>query len=66
MTRYRVFHRVWWKENPAYPNSLEPHAGRKTTIRIVDSVSEARAMCKVWNANHNPGKYSRKAEFETY
>lgn len=61
---YRVFHRVWWKRNPDWPNGLEPHAGRKTIIGYAASEEEARDMCRVWCANHPPGRLSRKAEYE--
>lgn len=59
-----VYHRTWWKENPAWPQGLEPCAGRKTTIDRVETVEEAREICKEWNAEHDPGRLSRKAEFE--
>ena len=62
---YRVFTRTWWRYNPSWPNGLEPGAGRKTTInKRVSTEEEARNICKVWNANHKPGKLSRKAEYE--
>jgi len=62
---YRVFVRNWWKSNPSWPNGLEPHAGRKFTLhKRVDTYEEARNICQVYNANHKPGKLSRKAEFE--
>ncbi len=63
---YRVFTRTWWKNNPDWPNGLEPCAsGRKTTIqKRVATYDEARSICQVWNANHEPGRLSRKAEFE--
>lgn len=62
--KYRVFHRKWWKRNPAWPNGLEPNAGRKTTICYVDTEEAARDVCRVWCANNAPGKYSDKAEYE--
>lgn len=62
---YRVFVRNWWKNNPAWPNGLEPHAGRKTTIRRrVETEEEARRVCQEYNASHKPGRFSRKAEYE--
>jgi len=62
---YHVFHRTWWKLNPSWPNGREPGAGRKTTIRRnVPTIADARAICATWNAEHRPGKLSRKAEFE--
>ena len=62
---YVVFHRTWWKNNPDYPNGLQPHAGRKTYLAKGLTESAARDMCRVWNANHKPGRLSRKAEYDT-
>ncbi len=62
---YYVFHRKWWRHNPAWPNSLEPHAGRKATIGYADTEEAARDMCRVWCANHKPSKFSDKAEYTT-
>ena len=62
---FHVFHRTWWRENPEWPDGLEPGAGPKTTIaRNIATESEAREICRKWNANHKPGRLSRKAEFE--
>ena len=66
MSCYRVFHRTWWRNNPAWPDCREPGAGPKTTIRKhVETEEEARAICRAWNASHKPGKLSRKAEYES-
>lgn len=62
---YRVFHRTWWKENPSWPNGLEPEPGMETDIDIVDTEVEARKMCAEWNSRHNPGRLSRRAEYKT-
>lgn len=63
---YSVFIRSWWKNNPNWPGGLEPHMGRKSYIkRHVKTIEEARDICRVWNANHSPGRFSRKAEFES-
>ena len=61
---YRIFKRAWWKDNPDWPRGLEPHAGRKRHICYVQTEDEARRYCREWNAAHNPGKYSTKAEYE--
>jgi hypothetical protein len=61
--RYTVFIRTWWKENPEWPNGLEPHAGTKHHIAKNLSLREAIAMCSEWNVTHKPGRLSRKAEF---
>ena len=69
---YRVFTRTWWKENPDWPDGLEPKAGRKRyrmpstnwKQQTFATEKEAIAWCKEWNDTHEPGRYSRKAEFE--
>lgn len=61
--RYSVFIRSWWRPNPAWPNGLEPHAGRRKTIRRDLTLGEARRMCAEWNSENAPGRFSRKAEF---
>lgn len=61
---FRTFTRTWWRENPAYPNGLEPHAGKRTYHDDYDTEDEARAARREWNAKHKPGRYSRKMEFE--
>lgn len=61
---FDVYHRTWWRRNPAWPNGREPGAGRKTYIAKRVTEEEARAICKQWNATHDPGPLSRKAEFE--
>jgi hypothetical protein len=61
---YRVFTRTWWRENPEWPEGLEPCPGRQTTIvRNVKSEEEARRICRQYNATHKPGRLSRKAEY---
>ena len=62
---YNVFIRTWWKNNPKYPNGLEPEAGEKEYIaEDLDTEQEARAMCREYNSTHDAGRYSLKAEFE--
>lgn len=62
---YHVFHRTWWKRNPAWPDGREPHAGRKHTLaRYVATEEAARRLCQEWRANHEPGPLSDKAEYE--
>ncbi len=69
--RYRVFVRDWWKETtePDFPNGyrdgLEPYPDApKTTLGFFDTESEARARCQWYRESHEPGRYSRKAEYE--
>ena len=64
--KFRVFVRNWWKENPAWLNGLEPEgAGIKRYIAKCDTEDEARAICRKHNETHDPGRYSRKAEYES-
>ena len=62
---YTVFHRTWWRENPEWPNGLEPCPGRRIAIALnVETEEEAREMCKAWCRDHAPGRLSDKAEYE--
>ena len=64
MSVYKVFTRTWWIENEAWPDGLEPCAGKQRTIaRNIASEGEARDIAQKWNAEHAAGRYSRKAEF---
>jgi len=59
-----VFVRNWWKDNPKWPNGLEPDSGAsKRVIATVDTEDEAREICKQYNLTHEPGRLSRKAEY---
>ena len=64
---YRVFTRNWWKPatTPGWPNNVEPDTSA-TKSYIAHGVDEhtAREVCRAWNATHEAGKLSRKAEFE--
>lgn len=61
---YRIFTRNWWRNNPDWPDGLEPDAsGPQRTIGWADTEDEAREMCVQWNATHKPGRLSRKAEY---
>ena len=60
---YKVFVRDWWRDNPSWPNGLEPDAGKKTILGNVRTKDEAIRMCRKYNATHKPGRYLRKAEF---
>jgi len=62
--RYRVFTRTWWRRGAS--GLREPGAGRRSYRGHPDNVtaSEAQQYCTRWNATHNPGHLSRKAEFE--
>tara|TARA_R110000851_G_scaffold174949_1_gene321146 strand:- start:711 stop:902 length:192 start_codon:yes stop_codon:yes gene_type:complete len=60
---FKVFSRTWWKENPDWPNGLEPSMGRKHTLDVVATEAEAVALCREYNKRPS-GRLSRKAEFE--
>jgi hypothetical protein len=66
---YCVFTRTWWKEatSAGWPNNLEPQAGTRSYRGHPKGLtySEAREYCQDWNDSHDPGRYSRKAEFES-
>lgn len=68
--RYTVFVRDWWREwfpgcgegRPA--NGLIPYGGApKETLAEGLTWAEARELCEEYNSTHEPGRYSRKAEF---
>ena len=60
---YTIFTRNWWIKNANYPGGLEPGPGPKRVIKIVDTEKQARDYCEDYNATHDPGKLSRKAEY---
>ena len=64
MKKYVVFTRTWWRENPEWPNGLEPFAGSRKIISYTQTAEDARQIAQEWNAKHNPGRLSRKAEFD--
>jgi hypothetical protein len=65
MATYSVFVRNWWRENPSWPNGLEPYPGRKHYLaKGLGTEEEARNVAQAYNRAHNPGRLSRKAEFE--
>ena len=64
---FTVFTRTWWRENPDYPNGLEPSIGKSRTIGRCATEEEAREMCRQYNATTGQTKstrrLSRKAEY---
>ena len=62
--RYRVFYRSWWKENPNWPNGLEPCPGKRYYINNASTELEAQALCQEWCRLNPPGRLSIKAEYE--
>lgn len=65
MKNFTVFTRTLWKNNPNWPNGLEPHLGRKTILRKGLTFEEARQVAESYNNSHNPGRFSRKAEISS-
>lgn len=65
---YRVFVRNWWRlsNGPHSWEGREPAPGaRKTTLARRCTEAEARRIAQQYNATHEPGKLSRKAEYES-
>lgn len=67
---YDVFVRDWWREaephDGRWPDNLVPYGGApKTYIARDVTHDEARELCAEYNDSHDPGRYSRKAEFES-
>jgi hypothetical protein len=62
---FAVFVRNWWRKNDAWPGGREPDptAPKHYLARNIASEEEARSMCKEYNATHDPGPLSRKAEY---
>ena len=65
MEMFDVFHRTWWRKNPSWPDGREPGVGKRTYIARRVTEEEAREICREWNATHDPGPLSRKAEYES-
>lgn len=66
-TSYNVFVRDWWKYSRAQcrPRTLVPHpTARKTYLAHNVSEAEALRLCREYNSTHDPGLFSRKAEYE--
>lgn len=61
---FNTFTRTWWQFNKDYPGGLEPCPGERTYLESFDSEREARAFCREWNENHEPGPLSLKCEYE--
>lgn len=39
---YNVFNRTWWKENPPWPNGLEPEAGLSRKAEFEEAPAKYR------------------------
>lgn len=61
---YRTFIRTWWRENPDWPNGLEPHLGPRHYVGEHATEADARKECREYNAKHPPGRLGKKMEYE--
>lgn len=64
---YRVVITNWWKEtaDPNWPDGLEPDGGIVRVLMTgIETEARAREIARGWNAVHNPGRLSTKAEIE--
>ena len=61
-TYYDVFHRTWWQPGPN--GGRVPGAGTRHYIQRHVTEDDARELCREYNATHEPGFLSDKAEFE--
>jgi len=65
--KFRVFTRTWWKENPDWPEGLEPCMGNKSTVTRTFTEEQARAYCEQENRKRRTPKKERlgwKHEYE--
>tara|TARA_R100000306_G_C4310296_1_gene109812 strand:- start:367 stop:579 length:213 start_codon:yes stop_codon:yes gene_type:complete len=65
--KYEIRVRNWWVNNPDWPDGLEPCATPWKKARLFakcNTEKEAIAICREYNTTHNPGRLSRKAEYE--
>lgn len=62
---YVTFTRTWWRQNPDWPNGLEPCPGRRHyTGDKYETQAEAREACKEYNEENDAGPLSLKMEYE--
>jgi len=72
--KYRIFRRTWWKENPSYPNGLEPEPGPRHYVRgaVFDDEDKCRKECQRLNREAKSSltaeqrRLSLKYEFESF
>lgn len=63
---YNVFVRNFWKRNRNRAGGREPSLGKRSYIaRHITTEEEARSIARTYNATHEPGFLSRKAEIES-
>lgn len=50
MPGYRIFKRTWWRENPSWPNGLEPGPGKRHYVRdYYDTEAKCQLVCQRLN-----------------
>ena len=57
----------WWRHNASWPGGREPYAqpwNEAVLLGRFDTREEARAYAQEYNASHDPGPLSVKAEFD--
>ena len=60
---YEVFRRDRYSRND--DGEIYPCVGESTFMVYVDSIEEARAVCKEYNEENDAGELSHKAEFRS-
>ena len=60
---FQIYVSNWWKENPDWPNGLEPDGTDKRKLMKGSTEAQAQAVCADYNSTHAPGRLSRKAEY---
>ena len=64
---FHVFKRKNWKPNPRYPHGYEPHGNRDiVTVDNVETIDEAREICKEHNDTRPAYPLPEHFEFEVY
>ena len=59
--QYKVFRRTWWRENPSWPNGLEPCPGKRRYVRgaAFNNEVDARAYCQRRNTEPRTARQER-------
>jgi|GEM_PF-5522467 len=61
---YTIFTRTWWKENPDWPDGLEPCPGSKRKVTAVETEKEAREMCRRSNRDRTTSQVRLGFKYE--
>ena len=60
---FQTFTRTFWKLDKNSPDGRSPSIGHAYPLEIVYTEEEAIKVCLEWNATHEPGILSKKAEY---